>query len=175
MRFTGVDLSLRQTGIARADDTFVTMTPLARLEGYWRHDDVARRLLELVEEDNPDLVVFEDYAPHSPGINSTIAAAEIGGVVRRDLTRRGFAFIAIKPNVMKLYATGHGNASKAQVFDAALANFSLNADVDDRPANYDEADAYWLRSMAKAHYGRRSGMERAGVLERVEWPELVRA
>lgn len=174
MRFTGVDLALGGTGIARTDDTFCTIKAPAPVKGYWRHDDVGDRVLTIVEEDGPDLVVFEDYAPHSPGINATIVAAEIGGIVRLGVTRLRVPFIAIKPNVMKQYATGKGNASKSQVFDAALANFTKATGEWARPANYDEADAYWLRAMAKAHYGRGDGKDRAGVLARVEWPEVGR-
>lgn len=178
-RVMGLDLALGATGVARVDGTFTTLKPPGGkkgVAGYGRHHWLREAILDLLAEDRPDVVVVEDYAPRSIGIKSTIAAGELQGIVRTSLHVQGHPWVAIKPNVLKKYATGNGNAKKEQMADAAEADLIRGAP---RPSNFDEADAYWLRMMGAHHYdlgglgtGTLSQPHRIEALEAVVWPEL---
>lgn len=166
-RVAGLDLSLLQSGLARADATFLTIKPSPRSKDYRRHYDVAGRIVNLLLDEDVDLAVLEGYDPHPQGALALIRAAEIGGIVRTTLTHEDVPFVDVPPSSLKKYATGKGNAAKAKVFDAAKMQRG-----GDGVANYDEADAFWLRRGALEHY--RTG---APVFTGVDWPtdkELVR-
>jgi Holliday junction resolvasome RuvABC endonuclease subunit len=145
LRIVGLDLSFTKAGIAAPDGrTYVIKAPTSAggrstYERLYRH---ATNVVAHLRRAHPDLVVLEDYAPHSPGVLSTIRAAEVGGMVRASLWRLAIPFEAIRPNELKHHATGHGNADKAAMIAAAIDR-GARPDVDD-----DEADAYLLRAMA---------------------------
>lgn len=176
VRVAGLDLSLSKSGMALPDGTFATIAPPARMDGYARHLHVLETLLHRLYVDGyPDVVAIEGYSYHAPGPIALIRAAEIGGLVRAELTRAVVPFVDIGPAVLKKYATGKGNASKVAVFDAAIFALArargrgvLLEDPERVPAGYDEAEAYWLRRIAIEHY---EGVDRA-VLEQITWPEL---
>lgn len=142
----GLDLSLKATGIALPDGSTRAIHPGARrIKGYARHELIRRAVLTAVASSSPDLVVIEDYAPHSPGINSTIALAELGGVIRTELTIRGYVWETVAPNTLKAWATGKGNASKDEMIDEALKRGAVP------PIIHDEADAYLARLWGLDH------------------------
>lgn len=181
-RIVGLDVALGATGVARVDGTFETIKPARALKDYHRHAYVLEAIARSVIAQRPDVVVLEDYAPRSIGITATIRAAEIGGMLRAELTtgRLGalYRWVAVKPNTLKLYATGKGNARKEAMADAATVELDLlGVPESRRPRNFDEVDAYWLRSMAAAYYddGAVFGPElehRTNAVEAVVWPDL---
>lgn len=144
-RIVGLDLSFTKAGLATPDGfTRVLKAPTTAggrttYERLFRH---ATTVVAAVRHLEPDLVVIEDYAPNSKGVLATIRGAEVGGMVRASLWRLAIPFELIKPNELKAFATGHGNAGKPAMVDAAV-NRGARPDVDD-----DEADAYLLRAMA---------------------------
>lgn len=181
-RVTGIDVALMKTGIARVDGTFESYTPTS--EGYARHWQVAERILRVVEHDEPDVVVLEGYFVHPRRPLSTATLIEIGGIVRAMLDRAEVVFAHVPPAALKAYATGSGNADKPKVFDAARAeldDLALTGSPYLYPANYDEADAYWLRAMGRARYApetlslreRANRAVRFENLNAVEWPVLA--
>jgi Holliday junction resolvasome RuvABC endonuclease subunit len=144
-RIVGLDLSFTKAGIAYPDGRTAVLraptsaggrTPYERL---YRH---ATNVVANVRLATPDLVVVEDYAPNSKGALATIRGAEVGGFVRASLWRLAIPFELIRPNELKAFATGRGNADKAAMIGAAIDR-GARTDVDD-----DEADAYLLRAMA---------------------------
>lgn len=154
-RIVGLDLSFTKAGIAHPDGTTerIKGPPTSRptYERLFRH---ATNVVAIVKRDAPDLVVIEEYAPRSRGILSTIRGAEVGGLVRASLWRLGVTFELIKPNELKQYATGRGNADKLAMIEAARARGAQWLTTDDD----DEADAYLLRLMAlDATLGRTGG------------------
>lgn len=177
LTIVGVDLALTKTGVAHPDGGLETIRPGGT--GYGRHWTVASRLLAIAE--GVDLVVLEDYAPHGRGIDALIAVAEVGGVVRTMLHRRGVPTALVRPSSLKLYATGKGNATKAEVLAAARADVGVGRGDPFRfPDNDDEADAYWLRRMALDRYagGRRLRElppHRFKAVTAVQWPALKSA
>lgn len=143
MNVVGLDLSTRSCGIARTDGRLVTVKPRAGAK------DPARRLDEIEEgvgnQIHPltDLAVIEGYALHAHG--GTLAKlGEVAGVVKLRLFRMSVPFVLVPPAELKQFATGRGNASKAEMVAACVA-------AGGAPANDDEADAFWLRRYGMEH------------------------
>lgn len=179
MRFVALDLSLTSSGyaIASAADPSAwrwkpghlgTLSPNGE-RGMERLDWIRRRVLELV--DGADLVLIEGYAFASKAQSHTRAIAELGGVIRMTLWDLGFPFVDVPPACLKKYATGRGNAGKADVLVEAVKRLEYQG------SSNDEADALWLLEMALDHYGMTKPLvpktHRAG-LEKVEWPAIPR-
>jgi crossover junction endodeoxyribonuclease RuvC len=167
MRVVGVDLSLTATGIA--DDTG-TRTIRVKLEPN------ASELMRVVRLRNlskligrackdADLVVLEGpgfNAAHSP----QHSLGELAGVVKVCLLQWEVPFVLVSPQQLKKFATGRGNATKDAVLAAAVRDGSA-------AETNDEADAWWLRVMALAHYnGTASNADRRNVLSQIDWPRL---
>jgi len=172
-RILGLDVSLSATGVALPDGTFATIRHgKPKTIGYLRHAQLLERVYVELARARPDVVVVEDYAPRALGINSLIVAGELQGPIRTRLELLGIPWVGVRPNTLKLYATGKGNARKEAMADAAEADLPRGAP---RPGNFDEADAYWLRAMGADHYddGLGNGLEhRVKALESVAWPDL---
>lgn len=147
----GIDLSITRTGIAKPDGTLVSVSPPNALDGYRRHRHIAEQVA--IHVAGADVIVLEGYALGfgSRMPNTLVSLAEIGGVVRTMLTRRGHVLVVIPPAKLKLFAVGKGNATKPQMLEAAEI---LTADQapELRPSNHDEADAYWLRRAGVSRY-----------------------
>lgn len=148
MRVAGLDLSLTKSGLALPDGELVTITPARGLEGYARHWDVAKEVLERLASARVDVVVVEGYSHHGPGAIARIRAAEVGGIVRTSLYRAGLLFVEVPPASLKRWATGNGNAGKPAVITRAL---ELGAILSSSKAD-DEADAFLLRAMGRHAY-----------------------
>lgn len=140
----GLDLSLSSTGIALADGT-VTMVKTEPLRGMERIERVRSAVANALEPMNGRgktecLVAVEGYAPTH--IGTAIGAGELGGVIRHMLWRQAIPFAVVTPGSLKLYATGHGNASKTGMVIAARERLGYEGQW------HDEADALWLRCVA---------------------------
>lgn len=150
LRIVGVDPGLSCAGVARLEDALaVPIRPRRSDVAYERHWRVATEVLSFALSSGADLAVLEDYAPHAKGINSTLVAGEVGGLIRTLFTVRHVPFVVVRPNVLKLYATGRGNADKDAMVDAARAR--LEVDLSGRKVD-DLADAYWLADLGRWLY-----------------------
>lgn len=139
-RLVGADLSIAKTGLALADRSLVTIVPATGVKGYDRLRPMAQAVLGRCH--HADLVAIEGYDPHPRGALALIRAAELGGIVRAGLNELGIPWFDVPPSVLKKRATGKGNAGKPEVVKAAELDGA-------RPSNDDEADAYWLRQIAR--------------------------
>lgn len=143
-RIVGLDASLTATGLAPPDGGSVTLS--VRTTG-------AARLYELTTaihgwvSGNVDLVAIEGYSYASR--NGTHQLGELGGCIRLDLWRAGIPYVEIPPNSLKKYATGRGNASKDEMLAAAIRRLGYEGH------DHNQADALWLREMARDAYGER--------------------
>lgn len=137
MRIVGLDLSLNSTGVALPSGATLRHQPrctgVERLA--WHRDAIAAALAANVV----DLAVLEGYAYGRH--NGAAALGELGGVVRLALADAGVPVVVVPPAALKLYATGKGNASKDEVFAAAIRR------LDYEGSSNDECDALWLRAM----------------------------
>lgn len=164
MNVVGLDLSLTSTGVARADGTATTLS-FPKLKGVQRLDAFntwicgAFTFRGVDEYGNPlnpvDLVVIESYSfgmarPSRSGggqPSHAHALGELGGVVRLALWEADIAYVDLPPACLKKLATGKGNASKDEVFAAAIRRLGYEGN------SHDEADALWCREAALQYYG----------------------
>lgn len=93
----GIDLSIRGTGLCLLDGESVEPPVLETLslEDFSERECVMKivsRVLAIVLERGPNLVAIEDYAMGSADTNNITRLAEIGGVIKWELQKAGFAF-----------------------------------------------------------------------------------
>ena len=134
----GLDLSTACCGVADALGRCHSVKPAAGAQ------DPARRLHQLVDGlehymivGGPKIAVVEAFMPGARGRTAFIIG-EVHGAVKLRLFENGLSFVEVKPNVLKKYATGKGNAGKDDMIRAAR---DAGATVEDD----DQADAWWLR------------------------------
>lgn len=139
-RILALDLSIAATGIAMPDGDLDTYTSHAT--GDWRIHNIATVLAAnyvLVDGGRPHLVAMEDCLVRTP------AAAALGmlhGAVRHELMRHAVPYMVVSPATLKVYGTGRGNATKADMRVALL----VRTGIDERDDN--RVDAAWLRYLA---------------------------
>lgn len=159
----GLDLSIAATGIAWANgylhtvDTARACTPDHRL-------GVILGSVRQVLSDGADLVVVEDLPTHARAAGIT---GMVHGVIRWYLIEQGIPYALVTPASLKKYATGRGNATKA---DMRLELFK-RMDEDVRDDN--QVDAWWLRAMGLDAVGEplvaMPALNRVA-LEKITWP-----
>lgn len=172
--FAALDLSLAATGAASTNGAGPPFTAIlsSRRTGCERLVDLRHLVLEFV--DGCALVVIEGYSMGTARQPSRAhALGELGGVVRVALHEQGIPFVEVAPATVKKLATGKGNASKDEVFAAAIRRLGYDG------TSKDEADARWLLEAALQAYGHPAAtfvpeFHRAA-LAKVQWPELVTA
>lgn len=172
--YLGLDLSLNSTGACILADSKHAETRLLKprdLIGIARVRDVCRQLEEFIDEyGGPgaiELACIENYALGAHG--KTFHLAELGGVVRDRLYTWDINYIAVQVQHLKQFATGNGNADKAQIGQVLKASWGKdfaartwagfkrglprpdNWGEDDKHWRTDEADAYVLANIA-AYY-----------------------
>ncbi|MCW2901847.1 MAG: hypothetical protein JWO67_4112 [Streptosporangiaceae bacterium] len=130
----GVDPSLTATGIALSDGSLITIGGKA--------DRGDERLLDLAcamgtSCFGADLVVIEDLPTHAHGAGKTGLAQ---GVIRLMCLRASVPYALVTAATLKKWATGSGNAGKA---DMRMALYKRTG-MDVRDDN--QADAWWLRA-----------------------------
>jgi Holliday junction resolvasome RuvABC endonuclease subunit len=163
----GLDLSLTSTGVATADGA-ITIVPKkiggeARL--VWLREEIHVALGPV------DLVVLEGYSFASK-FHRAEALGELGGVIRVWLYEHGIPFVVVPPAVLKMYATGKGNAKKDEVLVQAVKASGIEFE------SGDAADAWWLYAMGMDALGSpvvKLAQDKRRALAKVQWPELVPA
>lgn len=144
-RIMGLDLSLSETGFATPEHLGVLKTPAKKFSGPKRLVEIRDLLLHLLREHQTEVVLLENYSFGSK--NKREWLGELGGVIRVMLYEEGIPYVEVSPNTLKMYATGHGNAAKAEVISAARERLGYSG------FNDNEADALWLRALGNEAYG----------------------
>jgi Holliday junction resolvasome RuvABC endonuclease subunit len=159
----GVDLSLTATGVALLRSRWECVKVKTR--GSQRLREIRDQLLIILNDAGIDFVALEGYSFGSKARGEWLG--ELGGVVRVELDEHDIAWTAIPPASVKKYATGRGNATKADMRVELLKR----ANLDIRDDNV--VDAWWLRAMALDHFGQpvvKMPETHRVALEKVEWP-----
>ena len=161
MRLVALDLSLTATGVVSANGPSVIK---GYDQGMRRLHSIRQRIFQAVAD--ADVVVIEGYSFGSGMRAHTLG--ELGGVVRLMLFDNEIPFAVVPPANLKQYACGKGNASKDDVFAAAIRR------LDYPGRSKDEADALWLYAMAADHYGLLAKpvvpASHRAALQKVTWP-----
>lgn len=160
----GIDPSLAATGFCTVSGRTFSV---AGVHG----DD---RLLGLsaatrLEAEAASLAVLEDLPTHGMGAGKTGMAQ---GVIRLALLNLMVPYVLVTPASLKKFATGRGNATKADMRVEMLQR----AGVDKRDDN--EVDAWWLRQLGLAHYDAaevRLPRLHLGVLDKIDWTPAPKA
>lgn len=174
----GVDPSIASTGLVTWRDgrfyvaTVATLpsTPMAA-----RHHAIVMRILGMVDPAGPGvtLVVMEGrITPPADAVQTAMDLAELRGVINYGLHVKHIPKVDVHPGTLKVYATGSGRASKADMEVAARGRLGDHLHV----ANDDEADAAWLVAIALHHYGRplwQPPLKNREAVERTEWPTFA--
>jgi Holliday junction resolvasome RuvABC endonuclease subunit len=136
----GIDPSMTATGIAAHDGALSTVRTKAT--GDARLTEIRNAVTAVLLPSGVQvggLVAVEDLPTHAHGAGIT---GMVQGVVRLALLSFGAPYVVVPPATLKKYATGKGNATKA---DMRMALYQ-RADLDVRDDN--QVDAWWLRALA---------------------------
>lgn len=154
MKLVGLDLSLTSTGVSSDGKTLAISSKLKETE---RLIDIRNQLDVLIGDVGVEGAVIEGYA-FSARNSQAHKIGELGGVVRVLLHERNIPFVNVPPTNRAKFATGRGNASKAEVISAVSARTGL---IWSGKSADDECDAWLLEEM---------GLQALGI-GRYSWPE----
>ena len=136
-----VDPSLTETGVAwNKGEQIVSRTIASKNTASARMIELRSELRDQLQFVNPDLIVIEAPAFASKGRS----VKEIGGIwwqYRVMMYELGMRVLEVPPSFLKKYATGHGNAKKIEVVQAAWQR------LDYEGTNDNVADALWLHQI----------------------------
>ncbi len=159
----GLDLSITATGVAFGDVAQTWKLP-SRL-GDARLLSIATAVGSIAVED-VDLVVIEDLPTHAHGAGIT---GMVHGAVRVALMKANVPYVLVTPATLKKYATGRGNATKAEMAVALYKRFGLEL------ADDNQVGAFWLRAAGLDALGFAPVVlpeVQRSVLGKVEWPAV---
>lgn len=181
LRVVALDLSLTATGIAVTHDqvgeprlSCRTVSPRRRpsataIDHVRLHETFGA--IAAAVKCKPDLVVIE-WLPQFTGHGSaTLRLAELHGATKHWLWAQGHTYLDVLPNHLKQYATGRGNANKADVRVAVTARYGRLLHI----GSEDEADATALLAMTLDAYGQPLAEVPAGprkAIAATSWPDL---
>lgn len=142
LKVIGLDLSITATGMCDVDGITSTHGGDAKL-GDQRLCRIRTALLRLIN-DPIDLAMIEDLPRGGMGGATT---GMVQGIARELLTKYEVPYILVSPATLKTYATGKGNATKADMRMSLYQRFGIDERDDNR------ADAWWLRALGLDLYG----------------------
>jgi len=162
-RVIGLDLSLTSPGLSDCCTHFVHQTDAEQpLEQRIQGIVAAVREFALFQGGRKgvaDLAVIEGAAWSKQKLTGHEELSGVRLIVRCELWKLGVPFAIVPPTTLKMYTTGHGKATKAQMVSALKARHGLDlSGVKVTHGKYDMADAYALAAMGYAHMDR--GMDR---------------
>lgn len=142
----GLDLSLAATGVSICDGRLYTIKP--KKVGDRRLAEIAGTLQGFLLPMLGDPIVVMEDVPF--GLRNAAAGAlgMLHGAVRLALISDGVPYITVPPATLKTYATGRGNAQKADL----RMELYRRTEVDIRDDN--QVDAAWLRLLGLDLLGR---------------------
>jgi crossover junction endodeoxyribonuclease RuvC len=143
-RVLALDLSLTRTGVCDINGHASTLR--CSLDGALRLNWYYHRVREMLAAQQPDVLVVEGYSFASKYGGERLG--ELHGAVQLAALHTHCPLVEVPPTVLKMYATGKGNASKDMVLVAAAQRFP------DFNGDNNAADALWLWALAMAVYGR---------------------
>ena len=166
--FVAFDLSLTSTGWATHEGTG---TIQSKLKEMGRLEDICVHVLKLLLSVQSPIVALEGYA-FAKRSSHAHAQGELGGVIRLQLYQAGIPYVEIPPTNRAKFATGKGNANKAEVVSNISAKTGI---VWSGSGADDECDAWVLREMLLAKFGLSEYSWNAdcmSALDKLDWSKL---
>jgi Holliday junction resolvasome RuvABC endonuclease subunit len=169
----GLDLSLTGTGIASSKGWTRVLHPPAKARGHVRLDWIRDQVLEHVGSVHENLVVVEGPSYGNQGAQRQSGHHERAGLwwlITHALWKRGVDYAVASPASRAKYATGRGNAAKADVVREVTRRFDWFA------GGEDEADALVLAAMGADWLGAPivdMPKTHRAALGPVRWPEAL--
>jgi Holliday junction resolvasome RuvABC endonuclease subunit len=163
----GLDLSLTSTGMAHGD---VTESFQPKTKGMQRLHDILCEVVNIVVKLPDPFVVVEGYSFSSRNSHAH-ALGELGGVIRFHLWQRQVPYVDVPPTCRAKFATGKGNAGKAEVVSAVSARTGRTWVG---KGAEDECDAWVLQEMGLCRFnaGRFSWpAANLSTLSTIDWPD----
>lgn len=161
----GIDPSITATGIADAVGRLSVAGGPAHM-GDKRLSAISYAVAAVAGNGGADLAVIEFLPAHMSGAGIT---GMVQGVVRNVLLELDVPYVLVTPSTLKKYATGRGDADKA---DMRMALYQ-RAGIDQR--NDDMVDAWWLRAAGLQAVGEplvELPAKQVKALDVVQWPQL---
>ena len=168
MNVLGLDLSLTSTGYCHGGEAGCIVTDL---RGPERLRKIGREIENVIVEKQIDIVAIEGYSFASKN-SQAHSIGELGGVVKVFLLNLEKPFIIIPPTCRAKFATGKGNAGKAEVISSISAITGIiwkGASADDM------CDAWVLEEMVLTKLERGKHIwpkESLLSLDKVDWTPL---
>lgn len=168
MNTMALDLSLTSTGVSIGG---VTQSIQVDTRGVERLRDIRDRIVRLVLDNEIDIAVIEGYS-YASRQSQSHSLGELGGVVRLALFEADIPFVVVPPTSRAKFATGKGNAGKAEVVSAISAKTGIVWSGSD---GADRCDAWVMEQMLLVKLGRSSydwSKDQLDALDKVDWTGL---
>lgn len=122
----GIDPALRKTGIGilrQGKTRGYLIRPGKSLRGAARLVYIRDKLVEILKKERPTAVAMEGYSYDSVG--RWFDLGEAGGIIKVALYENGITPFLVPPNLLKLFITGHGDATKDDVLRAVRERYRI--------------------------------------------------
>lgn len=174
-RVIGLDLSLTSSGVASSLGWTDTIRPKKNRTGL-RGLDRLRMIVDAVRSytSGYDLVAIEGPSFGHSGFRQHEELVALRWMVRDVVDRQQVPFAIVPPATLKLYATGRGNAKKADMAQAMDLKYPGRSPGFLAGRRFDEADALALADMGAAHLnGAPLTAAQQRAMAAVQWPEIL--
>lgn len=168
MNTMGLDLSLTSTGVSVGG---MTRSIQSKRNGVERLVEIRDAIIEIAVESKVQVAVIEGYS-YASRQSQSHSLGELGGVVRVALFEAGIPFVVVPPTSRAKFATGKGNAGKAEVVSAVSAKTGIIWAGGD---GADRCDAWVMEQMLLVKLGRSQydwAKEQLDALSKVDWTGL---
>ncbi|MED5362248.1 MAG: hypothetical protein VX760_06850 [Actinomycetota bacterium] len=169
MNILGLDLSLTSTGICVDDNEGIAFHSYC--EDTQRLTDIRDYVLKISLAGNVKCVIMEGYSYGSR--TRAHALGELGGVMKVALDEAWIPYVIVPPTSRAKFATGRGNAGKAEVISAV--SFRTQRSWSGKGVE-DRIDAWVLREMGLQRLGRSEHewpAENLKALDSIDWEPLL--
>ena len=168
MNILGLDPSLTSTGICTGDDCCIAYHPCD--EETARLANIRNYVLGVCLEESIKCVIMEGYSYGSR--TRAHALGELGGVLKVAFDEAWIPFVIVPPTSRAKFATGRGNAGKAEVISAV--SFRTKRSWSGKGVE-DRIDAWVLREMGLQRLGESQykwPAENLKALDNIDWEPL---
>lgn len=124
MKILAIDQSLTETGYWIDNEINGTIKTNSKDNIIKRLIVIREKLKELLINENPNIVVMENYSFGSTNTKFTFTAGEVGGMIKLLMYDNNIEVVLVAPTLLKKYVCGKGNAKKEQILLQAYKRFN---------------------------------------------------